>query len=123
MERRYFLVKFFPRYPAVIAPIILKNPMIAIENAPREEVVLIPIDLIKLLGGMAAQASVKNAGKWAVIKAIWKPQEKKPKNNIVKVGSFAALISTSDKFSLLMLAKSENFVCHNYHSDQINYKA
>ena len=103
MESKYFFVKFFPKYPAVIAPIILKRPITAIEKAPKVEVEFTPKDLIRLLGGIAAQDSVIKAGKWAVIKPSWKPQEKKPKNNIEKVGSLMALNKTSDRFSLISI--------------------
>ena len=47
---------------------ILNRPITAIEKAPREEVVLMPKDLIRLFGGMVAHASVMKAGKCAVMK-------------------------------------------------------
>ena len=84
--------------PATIDPTILNNPIRAIDKAPKEEAEL-QTKLIKLPWIIGLLDSAINAGKCAVIKASWKPQEKKPKNSIMYVGSFVALIKTELNFS------------------------
>ena len=52
------------------------------DRAPKEATELQTI-LIKLPWTIGLLASAIKAGKWAVIKANWNPQEKKPRNSIV----------------------------------------
>ena len=82
IDNKYFFVKYFPIAPAAIDPIILKRPIKAIDNAPKEATEL-QTTLIKLPWIIGLLDSAIKAGKWAVINASWKPQEKKPRKSIV----------------------------------------
>ena len=68
------------------------------DNAPNPSIEL-HTKLIKLPSIIGLLASTIKAGKWAVIKASWKPQEKKPKKSMIYVGSFIASLRASESFS------------------------
>ena len=71
-----------PIAPATIDPAILNKPIRAIDRAPREATEL-QTKLIRLPWIIGLLAYAIKAGKRAVIKASWKPQEKKPKKSII----------------------------------------
>ena len=62
-ESRCYLGKCFPKAPAAMAPIILAEPINAMEKAPRDETELTPMLLKILFWGIGLHISVINAGK------------------------------------------------------------
>ena len=58
---------------------MLVSPIRAMATAPSAEVVVIPISCRTEPATMGPHISVTMAGKWAVMKASWYPQEKKPR--------------------------------------------
>ena len=71
--------KRLPKNPASKVPPIFASPMSEIDTAPRAEVDVTPNDAKVPDGSIEPHISVTSAGKCAVTKASWYPQEKKPR--------------------------------------------